>query len=590
MNQLPSKSPAPDPAPSNVGSQPAVIGGADLLSTSRIVQAPDTPLSRIVDFASRLCSSILIKETRQAIKSRQFLWTYLALLVVCAIWAIAGLTFNIDRSETGPEMLLGYFFIMGFPLGIIVPFSAYRSLTREFEDGTIQLVSITTMRPWQIVAGKLGSALLQMLVYLSVLAPCIAFTYLLRGIGISQILIGTTICVSGSVCLTIVGLFLAGTTRSGALNVGMSVLFVVALAGIYFMWCGIISEFTTGSAFGNSSWGDQASVILFGFVALFGSTALLLFLSAAAQISFPSENRSTATRWVMLFQQVLFFAWFLAIFLVDSAYGNTMHYSDELPLVMGFSYGHYWLLMGFLMSGESFPLSQRVRRDLPTTLLGKSFRSLLMPGPGRGFLFCVANLVACTIVGCLIFLTLFSDNLMLRSFFPNNNQARFSYEVYEGCLTLVSTCVYVTSFLAVVYLLMTFRRRWPSVSVGQYNSLVGLLLGSILVILSCLVGYAVQINLLGHDEYTFMQLFNWHWTTAEMADRSLTEAFVAAAFFAIVATPLILFAIVLAARELLVEPTTTPERVIQDLTPPEPQLPPGESIDDIFAPQGAQGD
>ncbi len=572
---------AADPAPLSVDSQPSATDVAGLLSASRIVQAPDTRLSRIVDFGSRLCSSILIKETRQAIKSRQFLWTYLALLVVCAIWAIAGLTFNIQLSETGPEMLLGYFCIMGVPLGVIVPFSAYRSLTREFEDGTIQLVSITTMRPWQIIAGKLGSALLQMLVYLSVLAPCIAFTYLLRGIGINQILIGTAICVAGSICLTIVGLFLAGTTRSGALNVGMSVVFVVALAGVYLMWCGIISELTTGNSFGNSEWGDIESVILFGFVAFFGSTALLLFLSAAAQISFPSENRATATRWVMLLQQVLFFAWFIAILLAESTGG----YDDGIPIVIGFCYGHYWLLMGFLMSGESLPLSQRVRRDLPTTLLGKSFGALMMPGPGRGLLFCIANLVACTIASCLILIAFFGNKLALVSIFTNNNLAVFNYDIYEGCLTLTSTCIYVAWFLSVVYLLMTFRRRWPSVRAGQYNSLVGLLLGVVLVIVSCLAGYALQTSWLWHDDYTLLQLFNWYWTTVEMSDESLPEAFAAAAFFAMIAIPLILFAVVVAARELLVEPSTTPERVIQDLAPAVPQLPPGESIDEIFAPQ-----
>ena len=36
-------------------------------------------------------------------------------------------------------------------------------------------------------SGKLGSAILQMMVYYSALAPCIAFTYLLRGIDIITI-------------------------------------------------------------------------------------------------------------------------------------------------------------------------------------------------------------------------------------------------------------------------------------------------------------------------------------------------------------------------------------------------------------------
>jgi len=38
-------------------------------------------------------------------------------------------------------------------------------------------------RARQIISGKLGSAALQVLVYLSALAPCLAFTYLLRGLA-----------------------------------------------------------------------------------------------------------------------------------------------------------------------------------------------------------------------------------------------------------------------------------------------------------------------------------------------------------------------------------------------------------------------
>ena len=580
-------------SPDITETQPASLGGGqdrsenssiDFLSKSHLVHEPDHWLARAVDFASRFCSSILIKETRQAIKSRQFLLTYLALLLVCAIWAIAGLSINIYRSEVGPEILAGFFLIMGIPLGVIVPFSAYRSLTREFEDGTIQLVSITTMRPWQIVAGKLGSALLQMLVYLSVLAPCIAFTYLLRGIGINQIVIGTTICVAGSICLTVVGLFLAGTTRSGALNIFMSVVFVVALAGVYLLWISIVSELTNGRMIsGDAFWEDEGPIILFGFIAFFGSTALLLFLSAASQISFPSENRSTATRVMMLIQQVLFFAWFIGMMLSNA---SNQSYSDEMPIVVGFIYGHYWLLMGFLMSGESFPLSQRVRRSLPTTFLGKSFFSLFMPGPGRGFLFSVANVVACTIAGCLFLLTMFWGNpITLISFAGGAGQpiAAFDYQVLEGCLTLLGTCVYICWFLAVVYLVMVFRRRWPSVRASKINSLIALLAGVILIVSCCLTGYWLQLNLLGHDNYSMLQLFNWHWTTVEMADNSLTEAFAAASLFAMFAAPVIAVAIAIASRELLVEPTSTPERVIEDHAPPEDQLPPGESIDEIFA-------
>ena len=43
-------------------------------------------------------------------------------------------------------------------------------------------LSITTLKPRQIISGKLGSSIVQMAVYFSAITPCLAFTYLLRGV------------------------------------------------------------------------------------------------------------------------------------------------------------------------------------------------------------------------------------------------------------------------------------------------------------------------------------------------------------------------------------------------------------------------
>ena len=201
-----------------------------------------TALAKFNERLSEWCSSILVKETRQALKSRQFIWTYLALMICVGVWTVFGLASSRNQYDAGRDLLAGFWVILGFPLALIIPFSAYRSLSREFEDGTINLISITTMKPYQIVTGKFGSAVLQMLTYLSVLAPCICFTYLLRGISISQIVLGLLICVGGSICLTVLGLFLAGVFRSRTLGVGVSVLFVLFLGWLYYGWCEIIYE------------------------------------------------------------------------------------------------------------------------------------------------------------------------------------------------------------------------------------------------------------------------------------------------------------------------------------------------------------
>ena len=125
----------------------AEIAVTQQVERSKISSEKSHWFERFNETCSEWCSSILVKETRQALKSRQFIWTYIVLLVCVGVWTVIGLTFSGNSYQIGPTLLIGFFMILGFPLAVIIPFSAYRSLAREFEDGTISLISITTMKP-----------------------------------------------------------------------------------------------------------------------------------------------------------------------------------------------------------------------------------------------------------------------------------------------------------------------------------------------------------------------------------------------------------------------------------------------------------
>ena len=114
-------------------------------------------------------------------------------------------------------MLSGYFVVLCVPVLLIVPFAAFRSIAAEREDGTFELLSITSLSSWQIVTGKLGSAIIQMLVYFSALAPCIAFTYMLRGIDLPSIAFLLFYTFTASVVLSSIGL-VVGTLRASGIG------------------------------------------------------------------------------------------------------------------------------------------------------------------------------------------------------------------------------------------------------------------------------------------------------------------------------------------------------------------------------------
>ncbi|MEM9659169.1 MAG: hypothetical protein AAF961_12480 [Planctomycetota bacterium] len=72
---------------------------------------------------------ILVKETRQALKSRQFVVTFLVVLIACWVVTIGGVALigpQIYYAASGPDMLVAYFCILAFPLAVVVPSQGMR--------------------------------------------------------------------------------------------------------------------------------------------------------------------------------------------------------------------------------------------------------------------------------------------------------------------------------------------------------------------------------------------------------------------------------------------------------------------------------
>ena len=106
-------------------------------------------------------------------------------------------------------------------------------------------MTITTLSSRQIVSGKLGSAVLQMMVYYSALSPCIAFTYLLRGIDIITIMLFLFYTFLASLILSVFGLLVATITHIRHLQVLLSVVLLLKLVGATIGWCSLAVVFVT---------------------------------------------------------------------------------------------------------------------------------------------------------------------------------------------------------------------------------------------------------------------------------------------------------------------------------------------------------
>ncbi len=423
-----------------------ILPSSFTLPLLRICRKVEKRLVNITDYVN----PIMVKETRQALKSRQFVATFLVVIAACWIASIGGVAVigpQIYYAAAGSEMLLVYYAILALPLTIIVPYSAFRSLAVEQEDNTYDLLSITALSSKQIINGKFGSAVVQMLIYLSAVSPCIAFAFLLRGVDAMTVALILGYTVLGSMGLTMLAIFAGTFSRVRYSQVLVSVGLVLGLAWMFALAMGTAMGLVyQGYSLFRST---EFWVFLLVWLTAIITTFALLHAAATAQISFACENRSTKLRIIMLVQQACFLGW-MAV-LGHLSFRSGIGISDVVFFVALLA-SIYWYLMGTFMTGEWPHLSRRVRRSLPQSTVGRMFFTWLNPGPGTGYMFCVANLSAIVATGLLLLLF---DKTAGRSGFGISS-AGVGY-------FLVLAWGYVITFLGLGRLLINVARRFAFV-------------------------------------------------------------------------------------------------------------------------------
>ena len=509
-------------------------------------------VDRWIERSGEKLNPILVKEARQALKSKQFLITFILLLICGWGWslmAVAILGRNVYYAPSGPFLLVGYSIILTVPLLLIVPFAAYRSLASEREDGTFDLLSITTLSSRQIVSGKLGSAVLQMIVYYSALSPCIAFTYLLRGIDIITIMLLLFYTFLASLILSVFGLLVATITHIRHLQILLSVALLLGLVAATIGWCALaialVTEADSAPYDESEFWIGQLAFVT-GYVAYF----VLFLLAAGAQLSFASDNRSTKLRVVMLVQQVLFTGWVMYYWLT--------YRWDEIPFFFMSCAGIHWMLMGALLTGVLAHLSPRVKRRLPQSYMGRAFLTWFNPGSGTGYIFAVVNLAA---------LALLANGAGLIADWKGDRCAPDQPEFFTFTLLL---CAYVAAYLGVGRLLVLWVRRHL-----YFGLLLPFLVHAILLFLGAALPTFLQAWVYGFDDfddYTMLQIPNWMWTLIEAGADDIWATPVAPILVLLGAGAIFFVNLIVAAKEVEEVRQEEPERVRQDELELHPEL------------------
>jgi hypothetical protein len=434
---------------------------------------------------------IVVKEARQALRSAQFAITFLLMLTACWIWAvfrIAASQASLNTEDVGPELFMGFQVILAFPLLIVVPLTAFRSLALEIEDRTHELVAITSLAPKQIVLGKLASAGLQMLVYLSAVSPFVAFTFLLQGIDLPSIVFVLLYVALGSLGLTVLGLLGASLSRERIVQTMLLVVLVVVLVYAFGLSIAGVGELVLGGWFvieladewfwiGNAAIGSAYACVF-----------AMAMLATAARLTFEADNRSTRLRICMTVHQAVFAGWMGWLF------WNEVSEDGQQVTIMLFAIfsGIYWTAMGAMMAGESPELSLRVRRGLPQSALGRLLFTWYYPGPGTGYVLAVSSMLAVAMV-CL-------------ALAPPSLRPAFGFFRFQPELALLATFVlfYVVFYLGLGKLAMDWLRRR-----SRGGWFLSLIVHAVIVFLGTVPTVMLELFLTGTlSTFTLLQTFN----------------------------------------------------------------------------------
>ncbi|HEX5445834.1 MAG TPA: hypothetical protein VFW87_18550 [Pirellulales bacterium] len=476
-----------------------IFNAADLVDV-----LPESRFEKFEQVLARLSdrlNPILVKEARQALRSKQFTTTFFLMLAAGWTWSILGLALlgpSAYYNAEGPRMFFVYYMILAAPLLIVIPYYAYTSLSAERQDRTYELVSITALSARHILAGKLCGSGLQMLVYLSALFPCLAFTYLLRGLDIFSVFLAVAYTCLLSIGLAMVGLLLAALAPSRQRQMAQGVLFAIALCYAFGLHVAMMSTFvgTQGAL-----WETQEFWEVNGWLALlYVNSFALVFLGARSLLTSVCQNRSTALRVALVSAQLSFTGWATWAAL---KWDNGVLYGLVFVSTVG------WYFAGALMVGESPVLSARVRRDLPQSGLARMFLTWFNPGPATGYAFAVTNLIAVAVMATFLANGEFYDLVLLTGATAHPSPRAASTEIFEASLAGVS---YLAIYLGLGKLILGAVRRYDEIRLT-----VRVLVHVLLVLAGGGIPWIIQITYppTRNAGYTLMQITNPVWTLWE---------------------------------------------------------------------------
>jgi ABC-type transport system involved in multi-copper enzyme maturation permease subunit len=187
---------------------------------------------------------ILVKELRSRMRgARAFVLLTIYLLVLSSVTLLlySGLASNLGSDlnagrQIGKALFLVVAAVALVEVCVITPALTSGSIAGEKERQTFDLLVASLLSPWQIVWGKLASALAFALLLILAVVPVMSLAFLFGGVSAAEVLIALAGLVATAVFYASVGLFWSSVTRSslGATSFALGSI-IMLLLGVPFI-------------------------------------------------------------------------------------------------------------------------------------------------------------------------------------------------------------------------------------------------------------------------------------------------------------------------------------------------------------------
>jgi len=447
---------------------------------------PEERLDRWSLWSDRL-NPILVREVVQAVRGRAFPLTVLGALAITVVIAITVVSEGRTDEASGRNAFSAGLATLAPLLLFVVPMQAYQSMRLELSRGIVEQLFLSRLRPRSIVLGKLLAAMVQFVLYVSVIAPLLATSYLLRGVDLPTIALSLAFAFVFNLAATAMAVSAAAQgalpAMQGLANVGVAfglgmltfVTIAMVLSGEYLRELGGLMR--------SPEFWMVTSLVIAG--ALTGT--VLSSLTAQSFLLHAYENRSTGFRVFLFAMVVLAFGWMFGF--VDPVYWSEIGFSLVIFLLL------LGTAFGLFMVTEQRELSPRVRAHVPKNPLLALLAAPLLPGRDRGMAGVLAFFAVLAVV---------HELMVLGSGLPAGGTMSRVAQVS------VWIAVYALLWLSIAKAL---RSRLPATVAGNYAARILLPILFLVVLLGpVLLDVFVQGRV---DEWHVGHVLNPFWTTSE---------------------------------------------------------------------------